>query len=71
MGLHRYIGLWNMLSRETVLLYSAALVCLGESKMMDEQRLKNLLKDTGCSEKVVSELWKWYDSSEKKGVASF
>jgi len=30
-----------------------------------------LLKDSGCSVKAVEELYKWYDSSERKGVASF
>jgi hypothetical protein len=32
---------------------------------------KKLLFDNGYSEKLVDELWKWYDFSEKKGVASF
>jgi len=32
---------------------------------------KDLLKQHGCSDRVIKELWKWYDSSEKKGVASF
>ena len=32
---------------------------------------KNLLQEHGHSEKVVDELWKWYNFSEKKGVASF
>jgi len=30
-----------------------------------------LLLSHGYSEKVVEEIWKWYDFSEKKGVASF
>jgi hypothetical protein len=29
-----------------------------------------LLQKEGCSEKMIAELWKWYDPS-KKGVASF
>jgi hypothetical protein len=33
--------------------------------------LKAQLKKEGYSDKMVDELWKWYDSSEKKGVASF
>ena len=37
----------------------------------EQRRLKNLLKDAGCSEKAASELWKWYDSSKRKGVAAF
>jgi len=32
---------------------------------------KNLLLTYGYSEKFADELWKWYDFSEKKGVASF
>ena len=32
---------------------------------------KNLLLANGHSEKAADELWKWYDFSEKKGVASF
>jgi hypothetical protein len=30
-----------------------------------------MLKDRGCSTKAIDELWKWFDYSEKKGVASF
>jgi hypothetical protein len=30
-----------------------------------------LLKKSGCSNKVIEELYKWYDFSEHKGVASF
>jgi hypothetical protein len=30
-----------------------------------------LLKQQGYSEKAVEELWKWYDFSERKGVASY
>jgi len=30
-----------------------------------------LLKQHGCSEKAIKELWKWFDYSEKKGVASY
>jgi hypothetical protein len=32
---------------------------------------KNLIIKRGYSAKVADELWKWYDFSEKKGVASF
>jgi hypothetical protein len=32
---------------------------------------KSLLESYDYSEKVSDELWKWYDFSEKKGVASF
>ena len=30
-----------------------------------------LLKQRGYSENAIDKLWKWYDYSEKKGVASF
>jgi hypothetical protein len=29
------------------------------------------LKQRGYSEKVIDEIWKWYDFSEKKGAASY
>jgi hypothetical protein len=32
---------------------------------------KNLLIGYEHSEKVADELWKWYDFSEKKGIASY
>jgi hypothetical protein len=32
---------------------------------------KDLIARRGYSERVANELWKWYDFSEKKGVASF
>jgi hypothetical protein len=32
---------------------------------------KQMLLNYGYSEKVADELWKWYDFSEKKGIASF
>jgi len=32
---------------------------------------KILLKRYGYSEKTIKELWKWYDFSEKKGIANF
>ena len=30
-----------------------------------------LLKRYGYSDKLIEELWKWYDPSERKGVASY
>jgi len=27
-----------------------------------------MLKKKGCSAKAVSEIWKWYDFSERKGI---
>jgi len=32
---------------------------------------RNLIVKRGYSEKAADELWKWYDFSAKKGVASF
>jgi len=32
---------------------------------------RRLLKNNGYSDEVIAELWKWYDPSEKKGVASY
>jgi hypothetical protein len=32
---------------------------------------KDMLLASGRSGKVVDELWKWYDSTKKKGIASF
>jgi hypothetical protein len=32
---------------------------------------KDLLKQYGYSDKVIKELWKWYDPPEKKGTSSF
>jgi hypothetical protein len=36
-----------------------------------ELGFKSLLFSKGYTGKAVEELWKWFDSSEKKGVASF
>jgi len=33
--------------------------------------LRILLRRYGYSEKAVREIWKWYDFSERKGVASY
>jgi len=33
--------------------------------------LKSQLRKEGYSDRMIEELWKWYDPSEKKGVASF
>jgi hypothetical protein len=45
-------------------------------RMKPFSRLKSLLKRSllkryGYSEKTIKEIWKWYDFSERKGVASF
>ena len=34
-------------------------------------KLKTKLQKQGYSERMIEELWKWYDPSQKKGVASF
>jgi hypothetical protein len=36
-----------------------------------ELGFKQLITNAGCSQKAADELWKWYDSSKIKGVASF
>jgi hypothetical protein len=36
-----------------------------------EENFKDLLLKAGYSQKTSDELWKWYDPSKKKGVASF
>ena len=50
-----------------------ALINLPSFYVIIRERLsfENLLKQRGYSKKAVKELWKWYDSSEKKGAASF
>jgi hypothetical protein len=35
-----------------------------------KRSFKDLIMHYGYSAKVADELWKWYDFSEKKGVAS-
>jgi hypothetical protein len=32
---------------------------------------KFLLKPKGYSDKAIKEIWRWYDYSERKGVANF
>lgn len=39
--------------------------------MKDERDFEQLLEDHGYSKKAIEELWKWYDPSEKNGVASY
>jgi hypothetical protein len=40
-------------------------------KMGLPARLKAKLEKQGYSEEMIEELWKWYDPSVKKGVASY
>lgn len=35
------------------------------------ENFKKAMQNKGFSEKAIEEMWKWYDYSEKKGVASF
>jgi len=30
-----------------------------------------MLKVQGYSDEIIEELWKWYDFTEKKGIASY
>jgi hypothetical protein len=38
--------------------------------MKMNRSFERMLKEHGYSDKTIQELWKWYDFSEKKGVAS-
>ena len=38
---------------------------------MNIRLLAEMLKNKGYSNNSITELYKWYDSSNKKGVASF
>jgi hypothetical protein len=39
--------------------------------MKVKNSFKLMLKQRGIPEAAIEELWKWFDDSEKKGVASF
>ena len=39
--------------------------------MKPTQHFRQMLKDKGYSKEAIDELWKWYDSTDKKGVASY
>ena len=39
--------------------------------MKSKKTFDNLLQQRGYSSKAIDKLWKWYDYSERKGVASF
>ena len=39
--------------------------------MKSPEEFKEMLENRGISKKNIDEIWKWYDSSEKHGVASF
>ena len=39
--------------------------------MKPTSSFKTLMKKYGYSERAIREIWKWFDHSEKKGVASY
>ena len=39
--------------------------------MNPPKKFNEMLKKRGCSTEAIEKMWKWYDYSEKKGVASF
>jgi hypothetical protein len=39
--------------------------------MNTKHSFMQMLKNQSYSDKTIKKLWKWYDSTEKKGVASF
>jgi hypothetical protein len=39
--------------------------------MYVDKTFEKMLRTRGCSERAITELWKWFDHFEKKGVASF
>lgn len=39
--------------------------------MKTSKNFSNMLEEKGYSTKAIEEMWKWYDYSEKKGVASY
>jgi hypothetical protein len=43
----------------------------GRNGKETELTFRRLLVNSGYSEKAMSELWKWYDPTNKKGAASF
>jgi len=42
-----------------------------QKRQKTEHGFKQLILNSGYSPKAAEELWKWYDSSAMKGVASF
>ncbi len=43
----------------------------GDSNIKPKRLFKSLLQQNGYTKKAIEELYKWYDSSDKKGVASY
>jgi hypothetical protein len=46
-------------------------VCVTPLGKKAKLTFESLLVSYGYSEKVADELWKWYDSSGKKGLANY
>ncbi len=42
-----------------------------DSKCRPTRAFRSLLLQKGYSEKAIREIWRWYDFSERKGVASY
>jgi hypothetical protein len=40
------------------------------NSMNPSKKFNQMLKERGYFEKAIEEMWKWYDYSEKKGIAS-
>jgi hypothetical protein len=57
--------------RKLIFVSSPLLKCEPLLGKNTKRTFKNLLLTYGYSWKVADELWKWYNFSEKKGVASF
>jgi len=39
--------------------------------MSDKEKFEHLISASAVHKNTIEELWKWYDFSGKKGVASF
>jgi len=42
------------------------MILVADLKMKPPSDFRDLLKQYGCSDKVVKELWKWYDPPKEK-----
>ena len=60
----------DLVCRKLILagLFASVVVQLDSRAKLD---FRDLIVKRGYSTKVAEDLWKWYDFSEKKGVASF
>ena len=57
--------------RTLILSRSVSLECGVRLANSGKLSFRDLIVKRGYSEKAAEELWKWYDFSDKKGVASF